>query len=140
MRPIGVGSVPRARMIGLQITSRGSTRLLEESRYRPLAYSDLDDRCSSNVRFARIDYRRARRGRYPFPNGGTVDRWINAALCVVSILGIMASGLTVTRPTNFDEEEQEGRKGCVCFVDRSTVLKKKRKKKKNRGGRRRGKK
>lgn len=27
--------------------------------------------------------------------------------CVVSILGIMASSLAVTRPTNFDEEERE---------------------------------
>lgn len=50
MRPIGVGSVPRARMIGLQITAmafnlrsvRGAPDI--DPSARSLAYSDLDDR------------------------------------------------------------------------------------------------
>lgn len=63
MRPIGVGSVPRARMIGLQITAMALHLPVRgvplSTPIRSLAYSDLDDR-SSNVRsrFARIDYRR----------------------------------------------------------------------------------
>lgn len=59
--------------------------------------------------------------------------------CVVSILGIMASSLAVTRPTNFDEEEREpGGRGremrLLCGSINRVEKKKKEKKGEGRGG------
>lgn len=93
MRPIGVGSVPRARMIGLQITAmafnsrsvRGAPDI--DPSARSLAYSDLDDRfLLTRDPDLRASITRGRRGR-PSPNergteeNDSLDRWINAALC-----------------------------------------------------------
>lgn len=58
--------------------------------------------------------------------------------CVVSILGIMASSLAVTRPTNFDEEEREpggrGREMRLLCGSINRVEKKKEKKGEGGGG------